>query len=75
MIERVVKIRKKRKCSLCHETHQIGAKMHYVEDRGPAYGDIETVGGIAYEKQTGIKYYKDWYCYDSGLGMTIPPCT
>lgn len=74
-MEKLVVIRKKRKCSLCGEKHLPGDKMHYIEVRQPVYGDIKQVGANAWEKQTGIKYCKDWYCYDDGLGLTIPPCT
>ncbi len=74
-IDKIVKTRKEHTCGLCGKLHPAGTKMMYMEGKDPVYDDIEVVGGATYEKQTGIKYWKVWYCYDDGLGSTLPPCS
>ena len=64
-MEKVVKIRKKRRCSNCDKRHKAGEYMTYMEGKQPVYetDQIDAINGFD-GKQVGIEYYKRWYCYN-----------
>jgi hypothetical protein len=64
-MEKIIKIKKDRKCSCCGKQRLKGDVMFYYEGKHPKFDDDD--------KQIGIQYYKDWYCYDP-LSEYMPPC-
>lgn len=68
-MEKVIqKTRKDHTCCFCNKVIDKGSKALYVEGKSPKYEETDKPFE---EKQTGIEYYKLYYCWD---GNTIPSC-